>query len=591
LDGHAATGNDLLIESQFRIIIDTNLLFPIFIFAKYAIFDTLNLKVLKMVAANLAEHYLPQWVEAPLSSIRNFASGVVSSITFVSLLAYSVGWFVLGYVVLSYGRKLCRQCWSWIYEKVSRFTGVMRQHRADWFYVDDDNLVIGDYYYRERVVRTSVLIPVKGTDITKRIPSFQCQVETRRNDTTFELVGCATRIGNALFFPKHLLDEATHLKIVRGSSAEELCLDSVRNVEVDLCGVMLTNEQFSRVGLSKPTIAGAMASSSSKQMITVTDGTWMSYGTVCRLDRMLGYLEYAGSTKYGFSGAAYHNGNSVYGVHCGAFTTNFGFEASYLESMYVGESPGTWQSNAMDRISEMTSFSRKQMKVKRDPFDSGSMVVAVKGGYVRFSSEDVTESAWDDLIDALDEDRERVFPSDGVLKESLIPDKGVTLVDPEPSFNEALTTVREQISELAKQLAVMASQQEKLFRRKEPVGVQAPSQRKSTVVVKAAGSLPPPTSEVVISSQMTPLAGPVLTPAPKEPPSASTLESLLPATGPISKGARRREKNSKFYADSRMLMLSLIATGDGATRPEDLEKMKELLALTELRPIGDEGLD
>ena len=26
LDGHAATGNDLLIESQFRIIIDTNLL-------------------------------------------------------------------------------------------------------------------------------------------------------------------------------------------------------------------------------------------------------------------------------------------------------------------------------------------------------------------------------------------------------------------------------------------------------------------------------------------------------------------------------------------------------------------------------------
>lgn len=170
------------------------------------------------------------------------------------------------------------------------------------------------------------------------IPKFQ--VPLYRNELfTSTFIGYGLRVGNYLALPLHVyaVSEGRLLAgkvMIRGAFIKS-------RVANDLCYVNMTESDWSLIGASKISSYPEEIGKGSV-MVSCCGRDGQSTGMLKRMTDC-GMMEYMGSTKPGYSGAAYFVGTKVYGMHCGVHgeRTNVGISIvairGEIEHLSVGE--------------------------------------------------------------------------------------------------------------------------------------------------------------------------------------------------------------------------------------------------------------
>lgn len=168
----------------------------------------------------------------------------------------------------------------------------------------------------ERMMRGSELI-------TAPPPSFQVNVE-KFEDGKWWHSGCAFRTEYGFFTAKHVV-RAEKLRFTTATEAVEFTQDEIHELEmIDAVVVRVTVPGVSQAKMAK----GALEEGLSLQA-EISNGRQRSFGPL-KASNVFGEIIYSGSTVAGFSGAPYYAGRFVYGMHVGASSVNFGYEASWL---------------------------------------------------------------------------------------------------------------------------------------------------------------------------------------------------------------------------------------------------------------------
>jgi hypothetical protein len=185
-----------------------------------------------------------------------------------------------------------------------------------WFMRANDELIRIDK--PEKAVAGSEYVAASG------IPTGQ--VRFYEKDT---FVGNGMRIGDVLYAPGHVIEDSTFVKTPKTVfGVDGLVWKRVHN---DVFGAKFTPEWWSYLGVPSPRVG------SGDSFVACCDGELQSTGrTECYGD-LNPMVKYYGSTRPGFSGAGYMNGNVCYGMHLGALGTdaNGGIDAAYLEASQV----------------------------------------------------------------------------------------------------------------------------------------------------------------------------------------------------------------------------------------------------------------
>lgn len=162
--------------------------------------------------------------------------------------------------------------------------------------------------YKIRGIKYESLQP--GSEfVTGNIPGYQISVyKPGLLMNTF--VGYAVRVDMALCIPTHVLAQCGGTAVVGNKRIITKWDQSCKLADVSYA--MLTEAQFSELGLRKPSIGTVSG-------YTVAACSGMEGASSGNLRRMstIGMLSYSGSTIPGYSGAAYYDKNVLFGMHTG----------------------------------------------------------------------------------------------------------------------------------------------------------------------------------------------------------------------------------------------------------------------------------
>nr|UGO57492.1 MAG: hypothetical protein 1 [Riboviria sp.] len=144
-----------------------------------------------------------------------------------------------------------------------------------------------------------------------------------------KVVGYGARVNDALVVPRHVIDNIRNYDIgVRGPQQTHIltedCIPSM--LASDLLYYRFTNEFWSKMGVGTlvPTTVGNRTAARIAGPLGVSSG-WLSKRPE------MGMLQYSGSTDFGYSGAIYFHGNSMFGMHTGSLDgINSGYSAELI---------------------------------------------------------------------------------------------------------------------------------------------------------------------------------------------------------------------------------------------------------------------
>jgi hypothetical protein len=153
-------------------------------------------------------------------------------------------------------------------------------------------------------------------------------------NATGTIVGGFVRLRQYAVLPEHVFLAAAKFASFKGSldnSFEPIA------IATDLVAVCLTADEWSRLGLAKPSVMKELA------FTKVTDPDGLHAYGAAELSKLYGGIDFNGSTMPGCSGCAYDVGGRLLGVHVGGQgpnKPNFGYSASFIEAWLVEyESP------------------------------------------------------------------------------------------------------------------------------------------------------------------------------------------------------------------------------------------------------------
>ncbi|QKN22639.1 hypothetical protein [Erysiphe necator associated sobemo-like virus 3] len=177
------------------------------------------------------------------------------------------------------------------------------------------------------------------------IPDYQATVGFF-SDGKFEVLGAVVRFANNMLVgPDHVLNDSIPL-YVKGRQ-NQVSIHGKRRIvlDTDLVAIPMTDAELSKIGISVARISDFRDDSSAMAYIVGP----MGVGTTGKLfhdSTIFGRVIYKGTTKPGYSGAAYSIGSALAGIHCHGGNENGGFAASYVWALlslnlkiYVEDSP------------------------------------------------------------------------------------------------------------------------------------------------------------------------------------------------------------------------------------------------------------
>nr|QRW42341.1 MAG: putative serine protease [Marma virus]QRW42371.1 MAG: putative serine protease [Marma virus]QRW42375.1 MAG: putative serine protease [Marma virus] len=175
-------------------------------------------------------------------------------------------------------------------------------------------------------------MPNSNYEIVPILPAFQAAVLVSLDGITYKENGQCFWVDEGLLTASHVVEGYKYCCIYRDENhkfeAETSIFESGQG-DYACCRDPVSITQ--KVGLAK----GKLAS------VAVSKGAGYTVNIVARGKRTIGFLEthpqfgfvqYSGSTTYGFSGAPYHVGRTIFGMHLGADSINIGYDAAFLKT-------------------------------------------------------------------------------------------------------------------------------------------------------------------------------------------------------------------------------------------------------------------
>lgn len=161
------------------------------------------------------------------------------------------------------------------------------------------------------------------------MPKFQCGIMIENSKGEFRLHGHAIRFTrNWLVAPAHVLDD-TITKYAKGSQ-RHISLKGKERIPLatDLVGVKLTEGEWSTIGCQ--TAAVGMVPYLGTLVTVAVYGNEGTSETLVHDSKIFGRVIYNGTTRPGYSGAAYEDTGRVVGIHTHGGESNGGINASYV---------------------------------------------------------------------------------------------------------------------------------------------------------------------------------------------------------------------------------------------------------------------
>lgn len=256
---------------------------------------------------------------------------------------------------------------------------------------------------------------VEGSEESPRLePKSQMRIAYASKTGTIEVVGCGIRVQfggrDYVMTASHNVATGEPIYLVgKGSSIELLKEPEVINCGYDIALIQLPNGVASKLGLS---IANFCSLGTGDLYVDVVGANGCgTTGKLNPLPKSVGMLQYSGTTFGGYSGAAYFNGNSVYGIHTTGGRANMGVAAMFLQ--HAAKIALAMTDEAYDR-----SFYNKIMKQRTSHhnvtyLDDYAIVETQMGYYYRFPKEDflryANEAQQDEYLDEINEEEDEDF--------------------------------------------------------------------------------------------------------------------------------------------------------------------------------------
>lgn len=172
---------------------------------------------------------------------------------------------------------------------------------------------------------------VREGSLEMKLTAPKCQTVVGYYDEdngVFKVHGCAVRVGDFILLPDHVFSQesAAHVKLSNGKY-HDLRSDPFIVIETDVVAVRCEPAVLSQLGLAKVLLQHEM----SEYGIGVSVVGALGLGTTGRLrPGDFGRVIYDGTTRGGYSGAAYMQGSRLVGIHQHGGQVNGGFSISYL---------------------------------------------------------------------------------------------------------------------------------------------------------------------------------------------------------------------------------------------------------------------
>lgn len=175
-------------------------------------------------------------------------------------------------------------------------------------------------------------MPNSHYEIVPVLPGFQAAVLVSLDGITYKENGQCFWVDEGLLTAAHVVEGYDYCCIYRDEKHKIEVPSSVFEMgqgDYACCRDPIRITQ--KVGLSKAKLAG----------VGIEKGSGISANIVARGKRSIGFLDqhtqfgfvtYSGSTTSGFSGAPYHLGRTIFGMHLGADSVNMGYEAAFLKT-------------------------------------------------------------------------------------------------------------------------------------------------------------------------------------------------------------------------------------------------------------------
>nr|BBQ04780.1 hypothetical protein 1 [Culex inatomii luteo-like virus] len=175
-------------------------------------------------------------------------------------------------------------------------------------------------------------MPNSHYEVVPVLPGFQAAVLVSLDGITYRENGQCFWVDEGLLTAAHVVEGYDYCCIYRDEKHKIEVPSSVFETgqgDYACCRDPIKITQ--KVGLSKAKLA----------CVGIEKGAGVSANIVARGKRSIGFLDqhsqfgfltYSGSTTSGFSGAPYHLGRTIFGMHLGADSVNMGYEAAFLKT-------------------------------------------------------------------------------------------------------------------------------------------------------------------------------------------------------------------------------------------------------------------
>nr|AUX13125.1 ORF1 [American dog tick associated virus-1] len=219
------------------------------------------------------------------------------------------------------------------------------------------------------------------------LPSFQASV-LEYFDGVWREVGQCFRVGQAILTAHHVVKdnvERVRLQSAHGALEIETRRFSRTPEKIDLAFAILDDREFAQLGMAKAKLVPASADCGVTFVSTQTSVDRTSGSVQLAFsggDQLFGLVRYSGSTRPGYSGAPYYMGKNVYGMHLGAGTDNFGYDAAYLKMVI-----GNIMESSTDYFEGLVRQAKKKGKkiLVRSTGDPDIVEIFTRGEYARVS--------------------------------------------------------------------------------------------------------------------------------------------------------------------------------------------------------------
>nr|UGO57191.1 MAG: hypothetical protein 2 [Riboviria sp.] len=207
-----------------------------------------------------------------------------------------------------------------------------------------------------------------------------------KNTNTAVPVGKATRLYNMLVVVGHVADAARlypqALLVNAKNKNFELEIDlnlECRNLDTDLKGYELTEVQWSRLGIAKCSVNALMCQTSVTVSNVVGNG---SHGKLIADPTEFGRTIYDGTTKRGYSGACYYQGDVALGMHISGGEKNAGYAMHYV-ALLVRKALKIKNEDTEDFLDSI--FEQDDYTFSNHPMEPENVIINSRGLYTEVS--------------------------------------------------------------------------------------------------------------------------------------------------------------------------------------------------------------